>query len=181
MTDWHRLFEKYQHVADSKREHERQIEAAVAARREFEAWTLRTTPRLFAELATIAEARAGELEREVGVHVDVDVGPEGTPSTKQPWLGYLKLSLGDARVYLYAAPTPNACVYLHLLANHQDLRERVVTRQGAMLTRGDQDGYELAYLEGDPAAANHKHMPLDALVFRAFEQLADAHAERVRP
>ncbi len=181
MTDWHRLFEKYQHVADHKAERQRQLDAAATAQKEFEAWSVRTIPRLYAELAVIAGARADELSKEVGVKVEVSIGPNSAPDVHQPWLGYLKLALGDVRVYLYAAPTPQTYVYLHLLANHHDLRERVVTRQGAVLKRAAGDGYELGYLDGDPAGVAHTQMPLDALVYRAFEQMADAQAPLLTP
>jgi hypothetical protein len=55
--------------------------------------------------------------------------------------------------------------------------QRVVSQSGCFIVR-NHDAYELHYLRGDPAGNTDQVMPIDTLIYRAFELLTDANAQR---
>lgn len=176
MAKWEELFERFRMVQSRRGEVVQKLQEAERARQEFEDWVFAIVPRVMSDIRRHADARAAQFKEQTGGIVSV-VGPDpAAPLHRQaPWISYLTLGLANALVHIYATRGGGARLYLQLMpedASWAQKNHRVVSQAGCFVVR--QNGsYELHYLRGDPDGDPQQVMPVDALIYRAFDLLTD--------
>ena len=180
MLNWTKLFDRAKNVRAQREEEVERAREDERVRADAEQWMQATVPKVMQDLAEQASGRANQFLQQTGVEIWVH-GPDADApiNLTAPWLSYMTIHLGSCTTYLYATRGRGIRLYLHLIsdaASWPRKHQRMMSHPGCAVSP-DGASYRFHHLQGDAGPNSDEPMGADALLFRAFELLFDAHAE----
>jgi hypothetical protein len=181
VSDWDALYNRFKEAQSVRSDALARAQEAERLKADFNRWTLKIVNHILVDIGKAAETYAVDFEKKTNAKVTIRAPDVNSPPNPDaPWLSYIKMRLNDTLVYVYATRGGGAQLHIHMIPDEvswTDRNRRLCSVAGCFVVRSGED-YELHYLKGDPEGSTKDKMPLETMVFRAFELLVTVDAMR---